>query len=226
MLSLLVASFLSTAAAAPSIHGGELAGSLSDSAHTLPAGDTRLQILLPSSFGITDTIEGSTSILGWLGGPNAAAELGLLPAGGPALSVKPSVAWSWAGDLTAGAEVMYTIGGPTENRFTVAGGASYGTTEGVGLSTTVRAGYDLMRDERRMWQFLVSVDPYSSVQNTAFEGTVGAGHIWAWETYRLQLGVVSASGNDLAVAVSDGTGTEIDIPAVLPLPYMVMWWRF
>lgn len=224
MLSFLT--ILSVAHAGTPILAGELAGSISDSAYTIPAGQRRLQIFSPSSYGVSDDLELSVSLLGLLAGPNLTAELGLIDSSNSALSIKPSGAWYWNGGFSAGADVLYTLGSPTENRLTFSGGASYNRLGEDGyINTQVRTGYDLVVREDRLLQLSAYLSPYNSNPDVGLTGGFGAGYTWAWQTYRLQLGVVSASTNTLSTTL-ENNDVAIELPTYVPLPYLLMWWTF
>ena len=224
MFSLLPLLTVTSALAATPIHGGELAGSLNASAYTLPRGDVRLQILLPSSFGLTEQVELQTVLLGLLGGPNLFAKFKLLDDGNSALSVTPGAALFWDGTYSASAAATYTQGPADGNRANVGLGASYTNLDQTGLTTSVRAGYDLYLSERALLQLTGSTDPLSIVNDGSFTGTLGAGYLIGWDTYRLELSLLMSSTGGLRDAL-DTAEIESDIPAFIPLPFVQMWWR-
>ncbi|MEL6347396.1 MAG: hypothetical protein AAFV53_30050 [Myxococcota bacterium] len=218
-------SLLSSASATP-IHGGELAGTFQDSAYTLPKGDVRLQIILPSSYGVTDTIEVSTAPLGLLSGPNASAEFQLFADDKQAVSVRPTASILWDGTtLSTGASAIYTLGGPETNRLNVSIGANYTTlVDDPSLISAISVGYDLNLNDRSMLQFNALVDPVTSINEDGFSGQVNIGYTRAWKVYRLQVGVVTINSGVVQETL-DEFEIDLNFPGVLPLPYILMWWR-
>ena len=217
---------LPAALAATPIHPGELAGSLSNGGYTLPDGEARIQVVAPSSFAVSDRLELQSSLLGLLGGPNLAAELGLLSDEGQALSITPAGSLSWDGStLSTGLRAAYTLGGIAQPRLNLGLGAGWTRSAGAsGLTTNISVGYELPLKEHSLLQFSGAVDPLSSIKTSSFSGTAGAGYIHGWERYRIEALLLLAQGSIVTDALDDA-GIQQEIPALLPVPFVLMWWR-
>ncbi|MFT5685270.1 MAG: hypothetical protein ACI8RZ_006220 [Myxococcota bacterium] len=201
------------------------AGELLGNAYTLPAKRLRLQILAPSSYGVTDELEIKSSLLDLLGGPNAQVEYGLMRDGDRALSLNASVTALWVGEYIGGSVGgLYTLGGAEENRLSFGADVGFAVTSGTGaVSLPLSANYELVTSPQKLWSFFASTDAISLSSGSTLGTGAGASWTRGWEVYRLTLGAILTDTTEVNASLVD-SGFEPLGSSFLPLPYLLMWW--
>jgi len=221
----------STASAATPLTSGELY----DTAHTTEQGTTTVRILNPSSYAVSDQLQLKTSLLGLIGGPNLAAEYGIMSGSDSAFSVEVGAGAGWNfNSYSAGASGVYTMGPAAGNKFNVSAGVNLAATNLSGESTStlgvpVGVSYHLVPSDQVTVQFFGNTNVMNLVDSdSAF--TANGGFRWnkGWDKFRLALGLTVFVGGLGEVAEAlEGTGLEDNLPSVIaiPLPTIGFWWR-
>ncbi len=216
---------------------GLTSGELLDTANTLEKGRFTIHPLTqPSAVGITDKLDLKVALLPFFTRPNVAAEYAILQDDSNALSVEPAAKTSWnAKSFQAGGMVRYTralgkhratagAGGEfVRSTFVTSVNGESTTTVFDSVHTPVELSFDLCPKESTAWHFVAKTDPYRIVKGTNYV-VVGAHWNKGWKRYRLALGlnVLTAGIPETGIEFIDEAMPDI---AVLPLPYLAMWWK-
>jgi hypothetical protein len=211
-----------------------------DSAHTLAPGQNQIDVFRVSQFAITNEVELKTVILGgvrerqgWLRGPTVGDAYAIQEGKQGALSVQGFVGTSWLfTSQTASAGVNWTTGGPKTSRFNVSANVGFGTSEKDSvrtnsLNTELYASAHWFIDNRTTWRFYAGVDPYNSVVSEAYVGSFGAEWNHALQdNWRLAVGLQYRDSGWLADGLQEFNGSGENLPPVLPLPSVDLWYFF
>jgi hypothetical protein len=213
-----------------------------DTAHTLAPGQNQIDVFRVSQFAITDEVELKTVILGgarekqsWFWGPNVGVEYAIREGKQGALSVEGFVGSTWLfGRQSANAGVNWTTGGPKSSRFNLSANVGFATSDenaaGVkertnSLNTELYASAHWYINDGTTWRFYVGVDPYNSVLTESYAGSFGAEWNHAWrDNWRLAVGLQYRDSTWLAEGLNDFNGGGENLPPVLPLPSVDLWY--
>ena len=199
-----------------------------NTAHTLKQGEKVIHPLLPSMFGVSDSMNLKTSFLGWLGGPNISSEIGFSESETSAMSADVifSSSWDFSSASSVGGQLNYTSGGPLTNRFNASAALLRNSVAGdSSLSIPISLGYDIVSSESTTIQFTGASNIGTFIDGSA-SGSIGAAWNKGWDSYRIRLGLTAAylSIDEQTQEVLEEFG--VDLPSFLPLPEFQMWWRF
>ena len=210
-----------------------ISGELEHTGHTLRKGSSQMYLFTQYARGITEDFQIGTSILGWIGGANVNAEYATMQDDEKAFSLSTDLGYRWDGSTEVALVPTYTMGGQQTNRFnaglgightnTVIGSETYGA-----VSVPLRLSYDLVPNKQTTFRFHFNSDIMSAVgDDSSFVFTGGANWNRGWKKYRLALGLnVTNFGLGELEEGLETVGIEPDLPAVYPLPYIRMWWRW
>lgn len=209
-----------------------ISGELSGTGHTLRAGDNQLYLGTVYARGLTAQMEVGANALALIDGPNVFAEYALMQSDENAFSIGASASASWNfSSLSASVSPTYTIGGQRSDRINI--GLSYQLnrfSDDVSTSTAhglpLRFSYDWLPSKQTTVRFLASSN-VAALLDGQFTFTTGAVWYHGWNRFRIGAGllVTNAGLQDLQ-EIADLFEFEGDLPAVYPLPYLRMWWRF
>lgn len=209
-----------------------------DTAHTLAPGQNQIDVFRVSQFAITNEVELKTVLIGgirqnqgWLRGPNVGVEYAIREGKQGALSVEGFVGTSWLfGSQTASAGVNWTSGGPKTSRFNLSANVGFGTAESDGvrtntLNTELYGSAHWFINQDTTWRFYVGVDPYNSATSESYVGSFGAEWNHAWrDNWRLAAGLQYRDSTWLADGLENLNGGGENLPPVLPLPSIDLWY--
>lgn len=199
-------------------------GELEGTAQVLEEGQSQISLGTTYSRGVTEDLQLGTSIIGWLAGANVFGELQVLEQDSSALSVSGSVYYLWRGAAGVSVVPTYTLGAAGEDRVNLSAGVSYVSSGGIGVPVNVS--YDLVTSPQTTFRFRGQTDLGAAVAGSP-GFLVGANWNHGWDHYRLALGLdvtrggVDATTEEAAALVNLDTS---DLPPILPLPYIRMWW--
>lgn len=209
-----------------------------DTAHTLAPGQNQIDVFRVSQFAITNEVELKTVILGgvrerqgWLRGPNVGVEYAIREGKQGALSVQGFVGTSWLfTSQTGSAGVNWTTGGPKSSRFNLSANVGFETAvennvRASSLNTELYASAHWYINDGTTWRFYVGVDPYNSVLTESYAGSFGAEWNYAWmDNWRLAVGLQYRDSSWLAEGLNNFNGSGQNLPPVLPLPSVDLWY--
>ncbi len=209
-----------------------------DSAHTLAPGQNQIDVFRVSQFAVTNEVELKTVVLGginerrgWLRGPNLGVEYAIREGKQGALSVEGFVSTSWLfASQSANAGINWTSGGPKTTRFNLSANVGFGTSEAEGerinsLNTELYASTHWFINNGTTWRFYAGVDAYNSVLTESYVGSFGAEWNHAWQdNWRLAVGLQYRDSGWLAQGLENLNGGGDNLPPVLPLPSVDLWY--
>ncbi|MFT5586181.1 MAG: hypothetical protein ACI9VR_003778 [Cognaticolwellia sp.] len=209
-----------------------------DTAHTLAPGQNQIDVFRVSQFAITNEVELKTVLVGginerrgWLRGPNVGVEYAIREGKQGALSVEGFVSTSWLfASQAANAGMNWTTGGPKASRFNLSANVGFGTAEQDSvrtntLNTELYASAHWFINDGTTWRFYGGVDPYNSVLSESYVGSFGAEWNYAWmDSWRLAVGLQYRDSTWLANGLENLNGGGENLPPVLPLPSVDLWY--
>lgn len=226
MLTLLLA--LTTAQAKPLT-----SSEFDDTAHTLKEGQKQIDVFRESQFAISKELELKTTFLSWVVGPNAGLEYAIRQNKQGALSVGANASTGWLfGSQAVSGNVRWTKGGPKGNRVNLAAGVGVGTASVDGEryfapSTMLYWSYHLSTNKKTVWRFYAEADPYNAVQLKTFVGNAGAEWTRGFgDAGRVALGFKYQDTTRLVTWVDRADGDSSNLPAMLPLPSLDLFFTF
>lgn len=212
-------------------------GELSHTAHTLSAGENRLTLGTAYSRGITDTVQVGSHAFGWFAGPNANVEYQFLEAEAAVMSGTVSGSYAYDGGYSFSVVPTFTLGGRDTSRLNVSVGyGRFRTTLQVresadpivfeGAEMPLRLSYDLVVGPQNTFRFLFNSD-VQTLGEASPDFSGGVGWLHGVDRFRLGLGVVVTNyGIEEIETILATVRIDPNLPAVYPLPYIRMWWRF
>ncbi len=223
-------------------------------AHTLRKGQGQIDLFTRSHWGLTNDLQLDVTMGRFLFiGPNAGLEYAFLQDKKQAVSLTAYGQSNWRRySQYATLMTMYTYGGHRSNRATVGLGVDVrrfdwdrfpddradqlNVAGNTGMDRTVgvpvHLGYDLVKDNKNVYQFWVNSDLAAPVRDDPFKVQAGASWNHGWDTFRMSLGLTLNYNAlaDLQEALDSVAevipSADRQLPRFVPLPYVRLWWRF